>query len=258
MVGGREETAGTGAARRFAEALRELYEAADRPLYRTLVHQGQKQLPPVRLKDSTLSEWFNGVSVPADASALRFLVAYLQSRVKDGGPRRSEHEWERMRREAQRERRASRGGRPGTDPSALSPGDTAERLPTALPGLPRILRQATDDLPYRQRGPARVRLSAVHVRPSVAAAPAEPAHPWDREDAHEPFDARKEPLRISGSAQPWRMRIRSSACLYSAIGRPEGRGGRGSRGGGRLSRLSGREIIIYLDEFIAVPVRPPE
>ncbi|WP_125614401.1 hypothetical protein [Actinomadura sp. WAC 06369] len=159
-----------GAAERFAAALRDLYDAAGRPIYAELIRQGQAQKPPIRLRDASLSDWLSGKSTPSNPAAVHFLVTYLQGRA-DGHPLRTRTEWEGLLDEAQRERCRKRGGRPAARPR---PTLEADPLPEALLSLLRMLRQATEDLPYRQRRSVRLPLSGVYVRQTVTTTPAMP------------------------------------------------------------------------------------
>jgi hypothetical protein len=88
-----EEFAGGTPPERFAAALRALYTAAGAPPYRVLVRQGAGQRPQVKLTDSSLSDWINGRSVPADLAAVRFLVGYLESIAGRRGHQARGHGW---------------------------------------------------------------------------------------------------------------------------------------------------------------------
>ncbi|MER7469590.1 hypothetical protein [Micromonospora sp. NPDC000018] len=114
------------AAERFATALRELYEAAGSPEYRVVVRQGSQQPSPVKLTDSSLSDWLGGKSVPADPSAVRFLVPFLQgwAAKQQGYPTRPLDWWLTLRQQAWAEKRTNRGGRP-----AASTGTSSGRSP---------------------------------------------------------------------------------------------------------------------------------
>ncbi|KJS58412.1 helix-turn-helix domain-containing protein [Streptomyces rubellomurinus] len=71
----------------------------------------------VKFKKPSLSEWFNGKSVPSDPQVLRALVEVLEplaERRDPGRPRKGVEEWERLRRSAERERRQGMGVPRGT------------------------------------------------------------------------------------------------------------------------------------------------
>ena len=105
-------------ATRFAGELRRLYQAAGSPDLASLVRQGQRQMPRVVLKDATLSDWFNGVSVPSRPEALRFLVEFLEGRAQQHGDyvARKTPWWEQLRAQAWAQTHAKRGGRRRTRP----------------------------------------------------------------------------------------------------------------------------------------------
>jgi tetratricopeptide (TPR) repeat protein len=140
-----------GHAQAFAEALRALYEQAGRPSYSVLAHQGAAQRPPIRLTDSSISDWLNGVSTPSKPAAVAFLVRYLKGRAIQRNP---EHrspalgQWEEMRRKAQEQRHARRGGRrvhrEASDSEAQSIQKTSPLSPgVADPAVLPMLRAAT-------------------------------------------------------------------------------------------------------------------
>lgn len=47
----------------FANALRGLYEAAGQPPSSVLTHQAAVQRPPIKLTDSSISDWLNGAQL---------------------------------------------------------------------------------------------------------------------------------------------------------------------------------------------------
>ncbi|WP_405144334.1 hypothetical protein OG589_41535 [Sphaerisporangium sp. NBC_01403] len=103
----------TGAALEFSVALRSLYEAAERPLYKILIRQANLKQPSIKLTHSSLSDWLAGRTAPSSQEAVRFLVDFLEARAgKRGyvvrGPKWWEQRWE----AAVRARRPNRGGRP--------------------------------------------------------------------------------------------------------------------------------------------------
>lgn len=104
-----------GKAGELADLLRELYERAGSPTYAKLARQGAGQRPPVALGATVLSDWFNGRGVPADPERFAFLVTWLEheaarrDRAYVATPAAA---WERLRGEAERERRPA--GRPHT------------------------------------------------------------------------------------------------------------------------------------------------
>ena len=101
-------------ARAFAEALSTLYRDAGSPPYSVLARQGAAQLPPVKLADSSVSDWLNGVSTPSNPRVVDFLVRHLNDRATrrnaDYRPRPL-GQWQELRRKAQEQRTARRGGR---------------------------------------------------------------------------------------------------------------------------------------------------
>ncbi|MFD1541892.1 hypothetical protein [Nonomuraea guangzhouensis] len=99
----------------FSRALAELYEHAGSPTYAELIRQAAAQRPPMKVTDSSLSDWLAGVSVPSSPRIVAFLVSYLQGKAaRNGHPARLLPWWEAQRARAQRARRAGRGGRPRT------------------------------------------------------------------------------------------------------------------------------------------------
>ncbi len=118
-------TAPGGAAETFASELRDLYAAAGCPTLATLVRQAAKQPSPIRLTDSTLSDWLNGRSIPQNPKALWFLVQYLRPiAIRGSGySPRPEAGWEDLRQQAVAERGVRRGGRPARRADANSISD---------------------------------------------------------------------------------------------------------------------------------------
>lgn len=106
------------AAHRFADELQALYQAAGKPDLATLCRQGAKQIPPVRLSDSTISDWLNGNTVPAQPEKLRFLVEFLEGRAERSA-RHGAVWWEQLRSQAWRERQAGRQRRPAKPSGAV-------------------------------------------------------------------------------------------------------------------------------------------
>jgi hypothetical protein len=100
------------AAERFAVDLRALHTAAGSPEYRKIVSQAARQDRPVKLTDSSLSDWLGGKSVPTNPRTLRFLVEFLepQAAKRAGYQRRGVPWWEDMRQQAQREKRPAGAG----------------------------------------------------------------------------------------------------------------------------------------------------
>ena len=101
-------------AQAFANALRGLYEAAGQPPYSVLTHQAAVQRPPIKLTDSSISDWLNGVSTPSKPGVVEFLVRYLKNRAIQRDPQHQSPalgQWEEFRRKAQEQRHALRGGR---------------------------------------------------------------------------------------------------------------------------------------------------
>lgn len=120
------------AAGRFWLALRLLYEAADKPTLRRLVHLGPEQHPAISISDSTINGWLNGKAVPTGRKNERYLtamVAFLEGRVKRGTryERLPPGEWSRLLGAAQAERATGKQlGRPHR-PELSSDGDRRER-----------------------------------------------------------------------------------------------------------------------------------
>ncbi|MFI7701309.1 hypothetical protein [Nonomuraea sp. NPDC049480] len=119
----------------FSQALADLYEHAGRPTYAELIRQATAQRPPLKLTDSSLSDWLTGVSVPSSASIVMFLVSYLQNKAaRNGYQSQPMPQWLAQREQAQRARRAGRSGRPRTrvardsDSSLDHVPDVLERL----------------------------------------------------------------------------------------------------------------------------------
>ncbi|MFF3072749.1 peptidase inhibitor family I36 protein [Kitasatospora sp. NPDC057904] len=113
-----------GAAERFTEELRKLYEAAGAPTYRQLADQGMRQQPQVKVGVATLCDWLNGRSIPSDAKVARFVVEVLEARAQRRGAaaKRGWAYWEELRRAAIDERR-----KPSQPPRPPGPGDDAGR-----------------------------------------------------------------------------------------------------------------------------------
>ncbi|MFE5328188.1 tetratricopeptide repeat protein [Embleya sp. NPDC056575] len=117
-----------GRAAELAYSLRELWERAGSPTYAKLVRQGAGQQPAVVLNPGVLSDWLNGRGVPADPRRFAFLVTWLGHEAT-----RRDHAyvptpvavWERLRGEAERERRPA--GRPHVPRAEAAPRD-GERL----------------------------------------------------------------------------------------------------------------------------------
>lgn len=105
---------------RFGIELRQLYEAAGSPDLASLIRQGRNQVPSIVFHDATLSDWFNGRTVPSDPLKLRFLIQLLEGRAKrrSGYGSRGPIWWEELRGAAVAQKRGQRGGRPRTRPVA--------------------------------------------------------------------------------------------------------------------------------------------
>jgi hypothetical protein len=106
----------------YAQQLRALWVAAGRPTADTLDRQGKAQVPPLRIRSATWSDWLNGKRVPRDAATARWLVEdYLRPLARRKSPEFTSppaYWWERTRAIAQSQR--SKGGRPATGhPAAL-------------------------------------------------------------------------------------------------------------------------------------------
>lgn len=126
----------------FTDALANLYQAAASPKYAVLVRQAAAQRPPLVLNAKTLSDWFGGKSVPAQAAAVRFLVEFLQpGAVKQSGYQaRTLGWWLDLHQRAQQERRSDQGGRPRTRATTTPSGGAGalvvpRQLPTAVAGF---------------------------------------------------------------------------------------------------------------------------
>ncbi|NNJ02690.1 hypothetical protein HHX38_00800 [Streptomyces sp. PKU-MA01144] len=101
------------ALQRFSEALRLLYEAADKPVLSTL-----QQLDGKTISDSTLSTWLNG-GVPGTESTeyFRALIRHLNAKASTkctGYVPVPEGQWMTLLKEARHEKDQKRGGRPST------------------------------------------------------------------------------------------------------------------------------------------------
>jgi hypothetical protein len=126
----------------LAARLRTLYEHADSPPYKAITEQGRKQQPSVRFADATLSDWFAGRTVPAQAQAFMVLVTWLESRAKSypGHQALDVRAWEALRAAAWHERQAARRPGPGQSLDAQvrgyleAAGKAAEQHP--YPGVP--------------------------------------------------------------------------------------------------------------------------
>ncbi|MEV0712865.1 ATP-binding protein, partial [Nocardia aurea] len=99
-------------ARRLAEALAALRQAANNPTYKKIVDHCK--LNHVKITDSTVSDWLNGESVPASAKSFELVVRYLNGRAarSDSGYEcLSTRQWENLRTAAFEERRGTQGAR---------------------------------------------------------------------------------------------------------------------------------------------------
>ncbi|MFF2381835.1 NB-ARC domain-containing protein [Streptomyces sp. NPDC058108] len=79
--------------------------------------QAAVQKPPLKIIESSWSDWINGKNVPSSPAIARFVIAYLSGRAKKISPSYvgpPEGWWEEMRQRALKERRIGdgRGGRP--------------------------------------------------------------------------------------------------------------------------------------------------
>jgi hypothetical protein len=91
-------------AARFADRLRTLYAEAGKPLYAELQRQAAAQVPPLSIRESTLSGWLSGRSVPRSPQVFRFLVEYLERKAPIDVERLGAARWERLRQSAERYR----------------------------------------------------------------------------------------------------------------------------------------------------------
>lgn len=102
----------------FAAELRALRRAAGNPTLQMLIHQASFQDPPVVLTKSSLSAWFNGISVPKAGRQVRFVLTFLHDRAKGLGRQMpAVIDYERLRRAAWAHTHADRGGRPPGPPT---------------------------------------------------------------------------------------------------------------------------------------------
>jgi hypothetical protein len=108
------EAAGSDAAA-FRNSLKDLYHRAGEPKQTALIARIRLQRPQSVIKPQTLSNWVNGVSVPATWDVVEILVTCLQASVerKPGDHPTALTEWRAMYKRAQDELRATRRGRPG-------------------------------------------------------------------------------------------------------------------------------------------------
>jgi hypothetical protein len=115
----REQLAGDVTAR-YVQALAELYEAAGRPAYKTIVRRARQITPPIPVSDSSLSDWLSGKNVPSRRESSEFLIRLLLEEARRRNSRfhlqAPSGGWEAARSEAVRYRRAGqgRGGRPSS------------------------------------------------------------------------------------------------------------------------------------------------
>ena len=137
---------------KFAAALAALYRAAGEPKYAVLVHQAAQQQPsPVMLSIQSVSDWMRGKAVPANRSAVRFLIAYLDAMAtRRGHPvGRGSEWWARLHHEAWEFKQANRGGRPASRTTVSAPanpihGESPARSGTAEASVPSLTRSLID------------------------------------------------------------------------------------------------------------------
>lgn len=160
---------------RFSTELRALWQAAGPPLLATVVRRGRDEVPPLALKDATLSDWLGGRSVPSDPAAVRFLVRHLQSlaAARGGHPARPLDWWTRLHERARAQTRARRGRRAGRHPTD-GPGRVVEELDDTDALALGVHQAAAVDDPGRLPvlPPYLTRLHDVRLRAELAAAAA--------------------------------------------------------------------------------------
>lgn len=96
----------------FAGTLSELRRKAGQPTLGALIRQAARQVPPVSLNPSSLSDWLTGKSVPSDRVAVAFLFRHLTVLARRDDPSAPDISWTRLWEEARSEKEAQRGGRP--------------------------------------------------------------------------------------------------------------------------------------------------
>ncbi len=187
-------SAGAGAARRFWDEFRGLYEAAGAPTLENLVRLGKQQVPPAVVSDTALSEWLTGKSVPSRGNMRLFLalVAVLQARARSGHSYepRPEWWWQRLLAQAQEERRAAqKAGRPRrADGPVLTPARLERGMPAARSGgpagardrlttMPQVVADDRGDLAALTLQPAkRLSLIARHLDAQASVLPSRTGH----------------------------------------------------------------------------------
>ena len=111
------------------KALKEL-RTASRVSDRDIIRFGRHQSPVVHFKAQTLSDWFNGRTVPSDRRNFQFLVDYLQKAARRNSAYqvRSSQWWEELRCRARQERMQSRGNRKAWTAREQSPNQLGDLL----------------------------------------------------------------------------------------------------------------------------------
>lgn len=112
------------AASRLAEELRTSRQAAGLS-FGQIIQQAERQSPPITLSKSTLSAWFNALSVPRAGRTFTFLTELLESRAGTSPSPRSRARWENLRRAAEQCRTTARRNRAASMPrTQKQQGDT--------------------------------------------------------------------------------------------------------------------------------------
>ncbi|MFJ3582939.1 hypothetical protein ACIPPS_12030 [Streptomyces sp. NPDC090127] len=125
----------------FASELRALKGYAGNPPLKEITHQAERQVPPVSLKSSTLSDWFNGRSAPDAQPPIAFLLRYLHGRAvaRDHDELFGVDWYEELRARAFAQKSAARGGRPGSRPRPRPARNSLRDLPTVREADPLLL-----------------------------------------------------------------------------------------------------------------------
>ncbi|WP_406191966.1 hypothetical protein OH807_00020 [Kitasatospora sp. NBC_01560] len=144
--------AGDGAAEQLAEVLREL-RAASGLTYGDIIHRGKRRT--VKFTQASLSNWFDGTSVPSDPRTFRTLVELMdtQARKKPGYPPTDLDVLEQLRRDAEAQRRPRRTAVSHPEASPVAAEPSAQQAPppaeAAAPGDAAKAGRVLAALPHR-------------------------------------------------------------------------------------------------------------
>ena len=111
-----------GDADRFWSELQTLYQAANRPTLKRLVHVGLEQQPQISISHSTINDWLNRKAIPTGLKNERYLAAmirFLQTRARSNTHYEPlpQGEWGRLLHQAQASRKP--GGRLAVPPPRM-------------------------------------------------------------------------------------------------------------------------------------------